>query len=148
MGTLTEKKSITKSEVKDLVFTWFRMLNNHMPEEEINKMLYMENIRMKFPETSITCSEDFSDWHSDVCKRFFNQEHEIKMIDVEIEDKIAYVKLIVNWKAETWDPPAPYSTNIDTYAYQTWEIIREPESNELKIQTYIVDKIEDVKMKK
>lgn len=128
--------------VKKLVFEWFKKLTDHAPLEELKEMLYLEDLTMKFPEATLENEKDFENWYKDVSQTFFDQVHELKMLDMVLNADTAEVKLIVNWQARTWDPPAGYSQWTGFYAHQSWKIVKD--GSKLKIKEYIVESLEDM----
>jgi hypothetical protein len=52
---------------------------------------------------------------------------------------LASVEVVVNWQAKVWNPPEPKSKFLGFDAYQTWEVVRSPESGKAVIKRYVVD---------
>ncbi|HEX6077557.1 MAG TPA: hypothetical protein VFZ32_20150, partial [Micromonosporaceae bacterium] len=53
----------------------------------------------------------------------------------------ADVKVVVNWQARIWNPPAPKSEWLGFDAYQTWVVVAGPDGTP-QIETYTVDALE------
>jgi len=51
------------------------------------------------------------------------------------------VKVVVNWQARAWDPPAATSKWLGFDAYQTWILERSATTGKPVIRTYIVDEL-------
>ena len=64
------------------------------------------------------------------------------MVDIVIDGDKADVKLVVNWQARTWDPPAGYSGWEGVYAHQTWLVERNGDTGKAAISRYSVDRFE------
>ena len=131
-------KMITKWDVKELVYSWFRRITIKVPVEELLSVLSSDELEMRFPEETLRSHSDFRKWYKTVTHLFFNQVHDVKMLDVDVKGDRALVSLIVNWQAETWDPPAPISKREGFYVHQTWVVKRDPSTGNLVIATYNV----------
>lgn len=135
--------ALSTYEIRELVFTWFRKLTDHAPIEELLALLKIDALQMKFPETTIDSRDGFIQWYEGVTRKFFDQVHETKSLDIELHHDSATVRLVVNWQARTWDPPEGYSRFTSMYAYQTWQISKEPNSGRAVIRVYSVDRLEE-----
>lgn len=111
-----------KMQVVQLARRWFAALNCHKPVVELEAMLDPKGAEMKFPEATLKTPAEFRSWYSGVTHKFFDQQHVMRQIDVNLKDGAAEVFVIVNWQARTWDAPAPASTRIDMDAYQNWVV--------------------------
>lgn len=139
---MDENNPLTKFEVKELIYYWFKKLTDHDPIEDILPMLDTNDLEMHFPDTKIKSEEEFRGWYQTVTNRFFDQVHELKMLDIEINGTTANIKLVVNWQARTWDPPQGYSKWEGVYVHQSWVIQRNKSTGKPVINRYIVDKFE------
>ena len=133
---------IQKTEVMSFVRKWFRALNDHVPVEDALNMLASNGFEMKFPEGVLKTADDFKKWYSDVTAKFFDEGHELKNIEMEINGEEASVSVYVNWTAHTRKAPDPYSELIDCDAFQTWKVVRAPDGS-LRIKSYAVDMLEN-----
>jgi hypothetical protein len=95
---------------------------------------------MVFPEATVEGFEGFKGWYDRVIGIFFDEVHTLKEVNPTIEGDTATVKVVVNWQASVWNPPAPNSERIKLDAYQTWEVIRSAEGKPV-VKTYIVDEL-------
>ena len=134
---MSSSGSLTEAEVIELAYKWFGMLNNHAPLEEFLELLNFDALEMKFPESTLTTKDDFVNWHKTVTSKFFDQSHELKMFIVDVNGSEAAVKLIVNWRARTWEPPDATSQYICADVFQTWKV--EKISGKAKFSTYSVN---------
>ena len=85
-------------------------------------MLDTTDLEMKFPESTLKSEQDFRDWYKVVTNKFFDQVHEVKMLNVDVVDDAAAVHLVVNWQAKTWNPPEGYSRWNGAYVHQSWKM--------------------------
>jgi hypothetical protein len=134
--------AMTKWDVTELVYSWFRKITAKAPVEELLSMLSSEGLEMKFPEETLKSYDDFKRWYSTVTHQFFNQVHEVKMLDVDVSGDKAAVKLIVNWQAETWNPPQPFSKREGFYVHQTWSVKKDQKTGKPVIATYLVEEFD------
>ncbi len=135
-------ETLTDWEVKELVYTWFKKITVKVPVEELLAMLNSEELEMEFPEETLRSNDDFVKWYKVVTNKFFNQVHEVKLLDVDISEGQAKVNLIVNWQAHTWDPPAPFSKWAGFDIHQTWIVKRDSNLKKAVITKYHVGKLE------
>lgn len=117
---------MTKSDVLALVRNWFRAINDHAPLPILVGMLAENGFELRFPEATLRSREDLERWYGDVTAKFFDQVHEVKMVEVDLRGDSAEVALLVNWRARTWQPPQAYSKALDFDAVQTWSLAARP----------------------
>ncbi len=133
--------SLTTLDVNDLVYTWYKKLDVHAPVEELVPLLASENLEMIFPEATLTTIDGFKGWYKNVTNLFFDEIHNMKMLDIAIDGDKAVVKLIVNWQAKVWNPPAAKSKWLGFDAIQSW-IVSKNADGKAVIQQYTVDKLD------
>lgn len=129
--------SLTNLEINQLVYDWYKKLDVHAPVEELTPLLASSGLEMKFPEATLTTMDEFKDWYKKVTNLFFDEIHNMKMLDINVNGHTATVKLVVNWQAKIWNPPAAKSQWLGFDAAQTWIVKKEDER--AVIQQYIVD---------
>lgn len=117
--------NISKWEVKNLVYTWFRKITNKAPVEELLEMLSSDTLLMTFPEQTLKSHDEFKEWYAEVTGKYFDQVHALELLDVELYNEVAQVKLIVNWQTLLWEPPEPFSRMESYDIYQVWEVVFE-----------------------
>lgn len=132
--------TLTETGVKDFVINWYRQLDVHAPLTDLLPRLIPEGLVMRLPETTLHGIPDFIKWYEGVTHRFFDEAHEMKELHVHISDNQAEVNLIVNWQAHIWNAPAPNSQWIGFDATQSWIVKVSPETNQMIVTTYNVDK--------
>ncbi len=134
---------LTETEVKKFAVEWYEKLDVHAPLEHYIPLLANEGLEMQFPEGTFTGFEGFESWYKNVIGIFFDEVHTLKEVNLmSVSHEKANVKVIVNWQASIWNPPAPKSERIILDAYQTWVLKRSPKTQKPVIATYIVDSME------
>lgn len=134
--------TLTPEEIQELAETWFRGLNEHWPMVRMLALLAREDLKMVFPEATLTSLEEFETWYGGVIRTFFDQDHIINSIRSDVRGDEAVVKLTVTWKARQWNPPAATSERILMDADQTWTVRRSAQTGKPVIVSYAVDKLE------
>ena len=134
-------EALTHEEIQDLADRWYKALDVHAPVAELHAMMTDEGNDMEWPELPTHGHDEFTVWYEKVTRRFFDEVHTIKSVEPTIDEdgKRADVKVVVNWKASVWEPPAPKSITIHMDAYQTWEVVRDPATVAALINKYVVD---------
>jgi hypothetical protein len=132
-------KALTNLEVNELVYHWYKKLDVHAPVEEVIPLLSADNLEMRFPEATLKSIGEFKDWYKRVTHLFFDEIHDMKMLNIELEGDMARVKLVVNWQARIWNPPAAKTKWLGFDAIQTWTVKRDSGSGNAVIATYAVD---------
>jgi hypothetical protein len=110
--------------VIQLVDTWFRRLTDKAPVDEMLSLLEPGSLTMVFPEGSFIGEDGFRTWYAAVVGTFFDQVHDVRVLDVELLGEQADVHVAVDWQARTWQPPAAYSGWTGKHATQHWTVRR------------------------
>lgn len=136
---MTGQGPISQAEAQQLAEVWYRKLDVHAPTDEVLALTAEQGIQFVFPEATVEGREGLTGWYEGVIRKFFDEVHTVKEVSVSPRgDGNADVKVVVNWQAKTWDPPAAKSVWLGFDAYQTWVVTRSS-SGEPVILTYIVD---------
>jgi len=135
-------KELTALEVNELVYLWYQKLDVHAPVEELLPLLAASGLEMRFPEGTLQTAGDFRKWYKRVTCLFFDETHVLRMLNIDCRGATAMVKLVVNWQAHVWTPPAARSKWLGFDAWQTWIIRREAKTGRPVIAAYIVDKLD------
>jgi hypothetical protein len=130
---------LTEDEIKDLADQWYKALDVHAPVEELHAMLLDKGNEMVWPEGPTHGHAEFTGWYDRVTRIFFDEVHTVTKVDSKIDGESASVEVVVNWQAKVWNPPEPKSKWLGFDAYQTWEVVRSPESSKAVIKRYVVD---------
>ena len=138
---MSELLPLTAAEIETMAADWYKKLDIHAPLEEYREMLATEDLKMVFPEATVEGWEGFKGWYEKVINIFFDEVHKLKQVDSTINGTEAEVKVIVQWEASIWNPPEAYSKRIVLDAYQTWTVIRDPQTSKPVVLTYIVDEL-------
>jgi len=129
-------------EVDRLVYDWYKKLDVHAPVDEIVPLLASKGLEMRFPEGTYRTLDEFRSWYSRVTNLFFDEVHNMKMLNQELDGENATVKLVVNWQAHVWTPPAAKSNWLGFDAHQTWLVKRDERTGKAVIASYIVDALD------
>jgi hypothetical protein len=135
-------KALTTLEVNELVYRWYKKLDVHAPVAEVVPLLASENLEMVFPEATLTSIDEFKEWYQRVTHLFFDEVHDLKMLNIDIEGDTARVKLVVNWQARIWNPPAARTKWLGFDAVQTWIVKRDRKTGNAVIAAYAVDALD------
>jgi hypothetical protein len=133
---------LTQEEIADLADRWYKALDVHAPIEELYAMLLDDGNEMMWPEGPTHGHLEFKGWYDRVTRLFFDEVHTITKVAAAIDGDRADVEVVVNWQAKTWNPPEPKSGWLGFDAYQTWEVVRSPETDAPVIKRYVVDNLE------
>ncbi|BFU47629.1 hypothetical protein [Krasilnikovia sp. MM14-A1004] len=131
--------AFTEAAIRTMVADWYRALDQHVELAEALTYLVDDGLEMRFPEGTSRGHAGFTDWYKAVTNRFFDEVHTVTSVEFsELVADRASVKVVVNWQAKVWNPPAAKSLWLGFDAYQTWEVVPGPEGTP-QIKTYIVD---------
>jgi len=142
---MSESKALSQDEITKLAKDWYLKLDVHAPEVELLPMLLENGLQMKFPEATLHGLAEFEGWYQTVARIFFDEVHEVKEVKIDGTGDSVKVKVVVNWQARRWKPPAAKSEWLGFDAYQTWEVKRSPVTGKAVIATYIVDELKPMK---
>jgi hypothetical protein len=139
---MSNSEPLTENEIQEFAADWYRKLDVHAPLEEYIPLL-AEEVEMRFPEATVTGFEGFKGWYERVIEIFFDEIHTLKEVKLtSVNGENADVKVVVNWQASVWKPPAPKSERIVLDAYQTWVVKRSPKTQKPVISLYVVDSLD------
>jgi hypothetical protein len=139
---MSDPAPLTEAELKAFVDDWYLdKLDSHAPTDDIAAMV-MEDVEFVLPETSYRGRDKFREWYERIVNTFFDEVHTITEVSVTPRGDRADVKVVLNWQAHIWQPPAAKSKWLGFDAYQTWEMRRSPETGRPAIQRYVVDRFE------
>jgi len=136
---MAELAPLNEAEVRKFVADWYHALDVHVPPEEALAMTAPEGLAFHIPEGVFRGREGFSEVYHKWTHTFFDEIHTLKDVQVSLNGAQADLKVVVNWQGKDWNPPAAKSENLNFDAYQTWVIVRSPETQRPVIKTYIVD---------
>jgi hypothetical protein len=134
--------AFTEADIRSTVADWYRALDRHDDLPTVLPYLVDDGLEMRFPEATARGHAGFADWYKAVTNRFFDEVHTVSTVDFpELTPDRATVKVVVNWQARIWNPPAAKSLWLGFDAYQTWEMVPGPDGRP-QVKTYIVDALE------
>ncbi len=131
--------TLSQFEVKQLVNDWFLKLDIHATVEQLLPLLANETLEMQLPEVTLHGLDEFKSWYEHIVHTFFDEVHTMQSLDINTASEQAEVQLVVRWEASRWNAPAPNSERLAFDAAQRWVIKRSPNTQNLVIDTYIVD---------
>lgn len=128
-------------EIFAFVADWYRKLDEHVPTAEIVPLVADAGLEFVLPEGVLRGREAFSQWYARVIALFFDEIHTLRSVDATPSGDGMEVRVVVNWQARRWRPPAPRSEWLGFDAYQTWQIARVPASVQPMITRYVVNEL-------
>ena len=136
---MSNSSPLTETEIREFAEAWYRKLDVHEPLENYRPLM-TSDVQMVFPEATVTGFEGFTGWYERVITIFFDEVHIVKETKViSVNDDTVEVKVVVQWEASIWKPPAANSERIVLDAYQTWDVVRSLETGKPAISKYVVD---------
>jgi hypothetical protein len=125
-----------------LAKSWYAALDTHEPTRTLVDMLDPIDLKMVFPEATLSGVEGFIGWYEGVIRIFFDEVHKIESVKLGAEKNgRTEVKVAVHWEASRWNAPAAKSDRIMLTAFQTWEVTFS-ETGDAKVAKYTVDGLE------
>ena len=131
---------LTNNIIEEFAKAWYKKLDIHAPQVELLPFLADKELEMVFPEATVYGWVGFEGWFQKVIRIFFDEVHTVKVVTPVITGDVANVKVVVQWEASVWNPPAASSSRIKCDAFQTWII--KLQNGKPVITKYIVDGIE------
>lgn len=134
-------EKLTKASIQQFAIKWYEALDVHAPQVDFIDMLSKKDLKMVFPEATLSGLASFESWYQGVIRIFFDEVHTVKLVESQIaaDERTADVKVVVQWEASAWNPPARYSKRIKADAFQTWKVAIE--DGKTVITVYVVDEI-------
>jgi hypothetical protein len=134
MKTTQVEKPVILKFIRD----WFSQINNHGSVESLLAMLAPDGFMLQFPEATLNSEEAFRAWYQEVTSKYFDQNHDVKQLQIDRDEGGVEITLLVNWQAKTWESPAAYSTYLNFDAIQSWRIEALPRGHQPVIKRYTV----------
>jgi len=134
--------AFTEADIRTTVADWYRALDRHDDLPAVLPYLVDDGLEMRFPEATARGHAGFADWYKAVTNRFFDEVHTVSTVDfVELAPDRATIKVLVNWQARIWNPPAAKSLWLGFDSRQTWELVPGSDGRP-QVKTYIVDALD------
>jgi hypothetical protein len=132
--------ALTADSVRTFAAAWYQALDRHDDIETILPLMVDDGLRLVFPEATKYGHQGFREWYVAVTNRFFDEVHTLKEATITASTgDSAEVKVVVNWRAKIWNPPAARSEWLGFDAYQSWTVVRGADGPQVK--TYVVDEL-------
>jgi hypothetical protein len=136
---MTDLKPMTDAEVRQFVEEWYRLLDVHAPVDRLLPLLADADLEMRLPEVTSYGHDGFKQWYAKVTNRFFDEVHTIKELEMTDQGDRPTLRVVVNWQAKIWNPPAAKSEWVGFDAGQTWVLSRSTDTGKPVIVQYSVD---------
>ena len=142
-----EEVPLGRDEIEAFAADWYRKLDEHVPAGDIMPMVLDEGLEFVVPEATLRSRREFGDWyagggdHPGVINLFFDEVHTLSLVEATSEGPDANVTVVVNWQGRRWTAPAPRSQWFGFDAFQTWRMVRSPETARPVIARYVVDEL-------
>lgn len=134
---MTITASLTEAAVRKFVVAWYEALDFHVPIAQIYALLADDGLNMQFPDGDIRDYDSFKQWYDRVTNLFFDENHFVNAVKMEINGDEAQLDIVVGWQASWWEPPAAKSKRVAMDATQRWTVRRSTKNEYgLEIVTY------------
>ncbi len=134
----TNNTPVTQFDIEQFIRDWFGKLDIHPPVEEMLPFLADEKLVMKMPEKTYCRYEGFKAWYEDIGRKYDEQVHIIRGLQITTAQDTAKVEIVVQWQRSEKNATAAERGRKGFYAAQTWEVERSPQTQRLVIVTYNV----------
>lgn len=141
------ERPLSHDEIEAFAADWYRKLDEHVPAADIVPLVLDQGLEFVVPEATLRSRRKFGDWYAGggdlpgVINLFFDEVHTLSLLEPKLEGPDAEVKVVVNWQGRRWTAPAPRSEWFGFDAFQTWRMIRSPETGRPVIARYVVDEM-------
>lgn len=139
MPDAQKQQKLTEDAIRTFAGNWYTALDRHVPLAEVLPML-AEDLEFKVPEDTFIGHDGFARWYEAVTHLFFDEVHTVTEVEPVVEGDRATVRVLVNWQAKVWKPPAARSEWLGFDADQTWIVVPGPDGP--RITTYIVNALD------
>jgi hypothetical protein len=121
----------SEENIKAFVAAWYLTLDIHAPVGECLKLLADEGLEMVFPEKTMRTAAEFQDWYTAVTNFFFDENHNVASVDIDVSGDKATLGVVVAWQASWFVPPAAKSKRTSMDATQKWIVqkTKSPDKN-------------------
>jgi len=143
----TAEVGLTRDEIEAFAADWYHKLDEHVRAGDIMAMVLDQGLEFVVPEATLRSRREFAEWyagggdHPGVINLFFDEVHTLSLVEATSEGPDANVKVVVNWQGRRWTAPAPRSQWFGFDAFQTWRMVRSPETGRPVIARYVVDEL-------
>jgi hypothetical protein len=137
----------TREEIEAFARDWYRMFDEHVPVDEIAPMVVDDGLEYIVPEATLRSRNEFRQWYEGggdyrgVISLYFDEVHTLARVAVSGSAARPSVEVVVNWQLRRWRPPAPRSEWLGFDVFQTWAVVRSPETGRVVIARYVVNEM-------
>ncbi|MFE6838175.1 MULTISPECIES: nuclear transport factor 2 family protein [unclassified Streptomyces] len=128
------ERQLTEDAIRSFADKWYVALDQHVGAADVLALI-TEDLEFKVPEDTFLGHEGFGRWYEAVTHRFFDEVHTVTKVEPVIEGDRAVVRVLVNWQAKIWNPPAARSEWLGFDADQTWTVVAGPNGPLIKQYT-------------
>lgn len=113
------------------------MFDEHVSVDEIAPMVVDDGLEYIVPEATLRSRNEFRQWYEGggdypgVINLYFDEVHTLARVAVSGLAERPHVEVVVNWQLRRWRPPAPRSEWLGFDAFQTWDVVRSPETGKV-----------------
>jgi hypothetical protein len=134
-GAAVALPALSESTVRNLITNWYHSMNDHVPVDEMAKML-ADDVQMTYPEVGhpFIGIPAFRDWYAGVVTKYFDQTHLVEKWDIHIDSDRADVAVVVRWEHRSWESGEATSTYAANLSHQRFRIERSPEDGRVLIR--------------
>ncbi|HZP82142.1 MAG TPA: hypothetical protein VFB21_10915 [Chthonomonadaceae bacterium] len=119
---MSQSNALTPENIRKFVAAWYAALDVHAPVEECYRFLSDECLDMQFPDGKICDFTSFKTWYDRVTHLFFDENHNVQSVEIQISGEEAVADIVVGWQASWFEPPAAKSKRVSMNATQRWRI--------------------------
>lgn len=119
---MSHSNALTTENIRKFVAAWYYALDVHAPVEECYRFLADECLDMQFPDGKICDFASFKTWYDRVTHLFFDENHNVQSVEIQINGGEAVADIVVGWQASWFEPPAAKSKRVSMNASQRWRI--------------------------
>ncbi|WP_030769735.1 nuclear transport factor 2 family protein [Streptomyces sp. NRRL F-2664] len=128
------ERQLTEDAIRTFAENWYAALDQHAAPADVLAMI-TEDLEFTVPEDTFLGHDGFGRWYEAVTHRFFDEVHTVTKVEPVVEGDRAAVRVLVNWQAKIWDPPAARSQWLGFDADQTWTVVAGPDGPLIKQYT-------------
>jgi hypothetical protein len=139
---MNDTAPITAADVRELAADWYSRWDAHAPAEEFKPLLATEGVQIQHGDTPLEGFAGFTTWYEAANNTFFDEVHTVKEVTLLSGTEPVNVRLVANWQASRWTPPAAKSERINADASHTWVVTRSPTTNRPVLLSYRLDSVQ------
>jgi len=113
-----------EQNIRKFVAAWYNALDVHAPVAECWRFLADRDLSMEFPDGKIRDFDSFNNWYDRVTHLFFDENHTVSHVAVDVQGDEAVLDIVVGWQASWFEPPAAKSKRTSMNATQRWTVRR------------------------